>query len=186
MDSLYIDKVLSGDSHAFGYFISNYKDMAFSVSLSIVKNELLAEEATQEAFIQAYLSLKNFNANSKFSTWFYKIVIRCSYKLISKNNMMQVEFDVNHHDAEIDENALQTLLIEEQKQMINEVLMKMPSNESLALRLFYLEELSVQELCEITGWTIANSKVILHRARKRMAYELNKELDNVHYGRKQG
>jgi RNA polymerase sigma-70 factor (ECF subfamily) len=64
--------------------------------------------------------------------------------------------------------------------------MKMPSNESLALRLFYLEELSVQELCEITGWTLANSKVILHRARKRMAYELNKELDNVHYGRKQG
>jgi len=186
MDSLYIDKVLSGDSHAFGYFISNYKDMAFSVSLSIVKNELLAEEATHEAFIQAYLSLKNFNANSKFSTWFYKIVIRCSYKLISKKNLMQVEFDVNHHDAEIDENALQTLLIEEQKQMINEVLMKMPGNESLALRLFYLEELSVQELCEITGWTIANSKVILHRARKRMAYELNKELDNVHYGRKQG
>jgi len=186
MDSLYIDKVLSGDSHAFGYFISNYKDMAFSVSISIVKNELLAEEATQEAFIQAYLSLRSFKGNSKFSTWFYKIVVHCSYKLISKKNILQVELDIANHDVEFDENALKSMIIEEQKQMINEILIKMPSNESLALRLFYLEELSLQELGEITGWTTANSKVILHRARKRMAFELNKELNALDYGRKQG
>jgi len=37
--------------------------------------------------------------------------------------------------------------------------------ESLALRLFYLEENSIEEIAEITGWTNSNIKVILHRAR---------------------
>jgi DNA-directed RNA polymerase specialized sigma24 family protein len=37
--------------------------------------------------------------------------------------------------------------------------------ESLALRLFYLEENGIEEIAEITGWTNSNIKVILHRAR---------------------
>lgn len=183
MDSLYIDKVLSGDRHAFGYLISTYKDMAFSVAISIVKNELLAEEATQEAFVQAYLSLKNFKGKSKFSTWFYRIVVHCSYKIIRNKSIQYEELDLIRHDVELDENALKSMIIEEQKQIINEVLLKLPSNEALSLRLFYLEELSIQELCEITGWTNANAKVILHRGRKRMASELNKELKSLQYGR---
>ncbi len=158
--------------------------MAFSVAISIVKNELLAEEAAQEAFVQAYLSLSTFKKQAKFSTWFYKIVVHCSYKLIQKRPIQQVELDILNHDIEFDENALQNMIEEEQKQIINEVLMKLPSNESLALRLFYLEELSIQELCEITGWTNTNAKVILHRARKKMAIELNKELTPLRYGRK--
>ena len=183
MDSLYIDKVLSGDRHAFSYFISTYKDMAFSIAISIVKNELLAEEVAHESFVQTYLSLRNFKGNSKFSTWFYKIVVHCSYKMIQKKSIQFVEFDLDQHDHQLDDHVLKNLQLEEQKQMINEVMRRLPSNEALALRLFYLEELSAQELCEITGWTNANCKVILFRARKRMAMELNKELNMMHYGR---
>lgn len=186
MDSLYIDKVLSGDCHAFSYFISTYKDMAFSIAISIVKNELLAEEVAHEAFVQAYLSLRNFKGNSKFSTWFYKIVVHCSYKTIQKKSIQFVELDLGQHDLQFDDHALKTLMLEEQKQMINEVLRRLPSNEALALRLFYLEELPAAELCEITGWTTANCKIILFRARKRMALELNKEINSMHYGREQG
>ncbi|MGX1641857.1 MULTISPECIES: RNA polymerase sigma factor [Sphingobacterium] len=186
MDSLYIDKVLSGDRHAFSYFISTYKDMAFSIAISIVKNELLAEEVAQESFVQTYLSLKNFKGNSKFSTWFYKIVVHCSYKMIQKKTIQFVELDLGQHDLQFDDHALKNLMIEEQKQMINEVLRRLPSNEALALRLFYLEELPAAELCEITGWTTANCKIILFRARKRMAFELNKEINSMYYGREQG
>ena len=85
MDSLYIDKVLSGDSHAFSYFISNYKDMAFSVSLSIVKNELLAEEAVQEAFIQAYLSLRSFRSSSDSALGSIKLSFDVLINLSAKN-----------------------------------------------------------------------------------------------------
>ena len=68
----------------------------------------------------------------------------------------------------VDQNELAILKEEEQIYLINEALQKLPPKESLALRLFYLEEESIKEVCEITGWTESNTKVILHRARKNM------------------
>ncbi len=182
MDNLYIEKVLAGDRHAFRYFIHTYKDMAFSVALSLVKQEHLAEEVAQEAFVQAYLSLGSFKRQAKFSTWLYRIVVRCGYKLLQKNHISSVELDITVHDQAYEETAFDGLLREEQRQLINEALLRIPANESLALRLCYLEELSHQELCEITGWTITNVKVILFRARKRMYQELGKLMKSPYYG----
>lgn len=42
-----------------------------------------------------------------------------------------------------------------------------------ALRLFYLQEMSMKEVQEVTGWSLGNTKVILHRARNRFQVELN-------------
>jgi hypothetical protein len=44
MDELYIDKVCSGDTNSFRYFLIKYKDMAFSIAISVIKDEFFAEE----------------------------------------------------------------------------------------------------------------------------------------------
>jgi len=63
---------------------------------------------------------------------------------------------------------LLSLSEDEQRYCINEALKKLPPKESLVLRLFYLQEESVKEIGEITGWSASNVKVMLHRARKKM------------------
>ncbi|MFZ4263417.1 RNA polymerase sigma factor [Sphingobacterium sp. HJSM2_6] len=176
MDNLYIDKVLSGDSHAFRYFVKTYKDMAFSLAISIVKNELLAEEVVQDAFLQAYLSLAQFKKQAKFSTWFYRIVVHCSYSSLKKRSWDTVPIEPLEEVMEMDESIISKLIEEEQKQLIQDALLQLPGQEALALRLFYLEELHLEEITQITGWTLANTKVILHRARKRMSIEVQKHL----------
>src|SRR5690606_7311539 len=98
MNNIYLDKILSGDRHAFRYFISTYKDMAFSVAISMVKNELFAEEVVQDSFVEAYLSLASFKKQAKFSTWFYKIVVRTAYKYRQKNKISDIEFVIEKHD----------------------------------------------------------------------------------------
>ena len=45
MDELYIEKVLNGDIDAFKYFVKQYKDKAFNVALSILKNEFLGSNS---------------------------------------------------------------------------------------------------------------------------------------------
>jgi RNA polymerase sigma factor (sigma-70 family) len=55
---------------------------------------------------------------------------------------------------------------EEQKELIAQALNKLVAKESLVLALFYLEDYSLDEICNITGWSLSNAKVILHRARK--------------------
>ncbi|UIR56924.1 sigma-70 family RNA polymerase sigma factor [Sphingobacterium sp. SRCM116780] len=175
MDQHYIDKVLSGDRNSFRYFLQKYQDMVFSVAMSIVKNETIAEEVAQDAFVKCYHKLESFNQQSKFSSWLYRIVVNTAFMQLRKIKIEVLDFQSDYEDDVIDESTLTALEETERSQMINEALCLLPANESLALRLFYLEEESIKEVSLITGWTDANTRVILHRARKRM-YGILKKL----------
>jgi RNA polymerase sigma factor (sigma-70 family) len=180
MDSIYIRKVLDGDKHAFRYFIEQYRDMAYSLAISIVKNPPLAEEVTQDAFIKAYKALPKFEQRAKFSTWLYKIVTNEALKKVRKKNLdysadIEQINDIQH--SEINE-SISELAEQDQKYYINLVLDKMTPNDSLVLRLFYLNENSLKEIMEITGFSETNIKTILHRARKRFYIILKEELQH--------
>ena len=182
MDRLYIDKVLAGDLHAFKYFLETYKDMAYSVAISIVKQEHLAEEIVQDAFMICYQSLKNFKNESKFSTWLYSIVVNCAFGALRKIKSTVQEFNLEVHDYTFDETAFHILEKKERECLVQEGLLKLPANEALALRLFYLEELSVQEVRQVTGWTETNIKTILHRGRRHLYAVLSKLMKGEQYG----
>jgi RNA polymerase sigma-70 factor (ECF subfamily) len=182
MDEIIIRKILEGDSEEFRYIIAEYKDMAYSIAMSVIKDEFLAEEIIQISFVRAFERLETFKGNSKFSTWLYRIVINEAFKLSNKNKNEILSF-VDHHSAIPAEIERSILALEEddQKYFINEALKKLNSKESLVLRLFYLEENSVDEVSNITGWSDSNVKVILHRARHNLKmvlsdiYKLNKK-----------
>jgi len=167
----YIRKVLDGDVEAFCYFVTTYKDMAFSLAVSVVKSEFYAADVVQDAFIKAFENLKTFKGKSKFSTWFFRVVINESFKFIQKNKIQFVE-----KVADIEHLSKDELKLADQKYYINEVLNLMQPNESLVLRLFYLNENNIKEICEITGWNNTKVKVTLHRARKTMEIKLRKVL----------
>ncbi len=147
--------------------------MAFSIALSVLKNEFLAEEAVQNAFINAFRNVEAFDRKSRFSTWFYRIVTNESLMLLRKLKRAPVTFEAAYANEVPDNSTVLSLEQAELKHLVNEGLKLLPSDESLALRLFYLEEESVKNLCEITGWTNSNAKVILHRARKHLSLILN-------------
>ncbi len=168
MDDFYISKVCNGDHEAFRYFIKTYKDIAYSIAISVVKDEFIAQEVTQDAFMKAFKNIGSFSKKSTFSTWFYRIVMNEALMRLRKLKKEIIDFtDINDNDI-CDENAILSLKEDEQTYLINEALRKLSSRESLALRLFYLQQESVKEVCEITGWSEANTKIILHRARKNM------------------
>lgn len=165
MENTYIDSVLSGDIEAFSYFIKTYKNMAFTVSLSIVKDEQYAEEVTQDAFMKAFNNLKKFNRTSTFKSWFYRIVVNESFlKLRVLKKRIAIVSIEEQSDAILEEQFEE--ITENQSAKISKVLKLLPPKEALALELFYLQEMSINEITGVTGWTKSNTKVILHRARK--------------------
>jgi len=174
MDDVYVEKVCQGDTDAFRYFLKKYKDMAFSLSVSIVKDEFIAEEVVQDSFVKAFNGMRSFNATSTFRTWFYRIVLNEAFQRRKKIKKDFLEFKPDYNDEIKDESILLELDKDEQIYNINEALKMLPDRESVVLRLFYLEEESIKDVCEITGWTESNTKVILHRARKSMLHALNK------------
>jgi RNA polymerase sigma-70 factor (ECF subfamily) len=178
MDEIYIRKVLNGDSDSFRYLIRNYKDIAYSLAMSVVKDEYVAQEVVQIAFVKAFTKLSNFKGKSKFSTWLYRIVINEAFNAIRKRKQEVVSFEGSpaFTTPEIDSFSLE-MDADEQRYYINEALKMISAKESLVLRLFYLEENSIDEITAITGWTASNIKVLLHRGRNNMKVILMKQLN---------
>jgi RNA polymerase sigma factor (sigma-70 family) len=175
MDEICIHRILSGDSEAFRQLIAKYKDMAYSIAMSVIKDEFNAQEIIQDSFIIAYEKLSTFRGESKFSTWFYRIVINESFKHANRHKTEFVHFvETTPEISNEVNNAILNLKVDDQKYFINEALNKISSKESLVLRLYYLNENNIEEISGITGWSSSNIKVILHRARTNLKFILTK------------
>ena len=175
MDELYLQKVKNGDHNAFSYFVRTYKETAYGIAFSVLKNTLDAEDVVQEAFIKIYKGIRAYNSKSKFSTWLYRIVVNEAFKKIKKEKKHLhntiTELEINNANKESF-----SLEKKEQKYYINLCLEALSASYSLVLDLFYIKEYSIKEVCEITSWSLSKTKVTLHRARNQFYVELKKQL----------
>jgi RNA polymerase sigma factor (sigma-70 family) len=173
-----IRRVLHGDVDAFRYFIDTYKDMAFTLAMGMIQDESTAEDVVQTAFINAFKNLKQFKMKSKFSTWFYTIVVNEARILLrkSKSNVQSLEIENVNETELFEENpALLNLHRADQKRIVNNALSKLSYRENLLMRLYYQNENSIKEIQKITGFTVSKIKTGLHRARQSFNRTLTKE-----------
>ncbi len=178
---LIIAKVKAGDMAAFNVLIDEYKAMAFTLALKLMKNREDAEEVAQDAFLKAYKNIKQFEGNSKFSTWLYTIVYNTALTRLRKKKIQTS--DISHHREELLSSYSESgkewhrLQKVERSGYIKQALDLLSSEDQVVITLFYLNENSIQEICEITGWELSNVKVRLHRSRKRLLKVLEQLLD---------
>ena len=168
MDAHYINEVLKGNTNAFGYFIRTYQNKAFGVAISIVKSEDDAKDVVQDSFITAYSSLTNFRNDAKFSTWFYRIVVNTALQFIKREkrkDQVVGEYLITDDEKITFNNAIGQFQKQDLKKLIKKVFEKIPAKEALILQLYYIDDQSILEIEEITAFTKANIKVLLHRGR---------------------
>ncbi len=175
-DSLYIEKVLNGDTRAYTTLVNKHKDMVFTIARKIVRSTEDAEEIAQDAFIKAFNSLENFKQKSKFSTWLYRITYNTAVSRIRKKNIEVAVIDdeaVENYPGEQVYEFVEAMDDERQQRFIDAALEKLSPEDNVVITLFYLEECSVEEISKITALSKSNVKVKLHRIRKRLYKEFN-------------
>jgi len=178
-DNEYIAKVLSGNVSAYASLVAKHKNLVFSIVLKIVNNREDAEEISQDVFLKAYQSLNTFERKSKFSTWLYRIAYNAAISKTRKKKveMIAIEETVisNYSTDEIGRNINE--LDENDRQLILEkVLKRLPDEDNLLITLFYKNENSIEDISDITGLSVSNVKVRLHRIRKRLYDEMNEAI----------
>lgn len=178
-DNIIIARVLNGETAAFEVLVNRYKDMAFSIALRVCKNTEDAEEVAQDAFLKAYQSLSKFKQESKFSTWLYRIVTNTAISSTRKRKIAMVSLDEpiieNYSENEI-QNNMNQFDFEEQSRMIKKTMQLLHPQDCLLLNMFYTDNLSIEEIEEITGLSQANIKVKLHRIRKKLYSLINEQM----------
>lgn len=180
-----IQGLRNGDEAAFKYLVDTYKDRVFNTAIGIVQNAEDAEDVAQEVFIQVFRSVQNFKAESKLSTWIYRITTtraldllrsRKSKKrfgiiqrLFGEGNEPEMEIpDFNHPGVALDrkENAARLF----------KAIGQLPENQKIAFTLHKLEDISYQEVSEVMGTSVAAVESLLHRAKQNLKKILEKEM----------
>lgn len=115
-DETAIEKCLNGDKEAFRYLVENYQRQATGHASAITGNFADASDAVQEAFIDAFRSLKNFDRTRRFYPWFYVLLRNRCYKMIAKNrateNIEELEILAPQSDVSFEETfALEKALL---------------------------------------------------------------------------
>jgi RNA polymerase sigma-70 factor (ECF subfamily) len=169
-DQEIIDSVRKGNDSDYSIIINRYKNKAFSMLKRMLKNEFDAEEVLQDCFLKAYNSLDSFKGEAKFSTWFYRIVYNTaltrlsSQKRKTETEMTSVE---DHFDLESQYNA-DDIEKKDLQEFVRDIITKLPEKYSAIITMFYLNEMSIEEISEVMQITVSNVKVMLHRSRNSM------------------
>lgn len=174
----WIERILQGDTGSFSFLVAKYEKMAYTLALRVLENREEAEEVVQDAFVKAYQALGNFQFESKFSTWFYRIVYHTALSALRRQHLFvgyEETVPGELTEAEV-EDAAALLERADRKEVVAGVLKKMASDESFLLTLYYLEECSVEEIRQITDLSSSNIKVKLFRARKHFYEILQRQL----------
>ena len=174
-DELIITKVLKGDSAAYGALVTKYSNMVFTLAYNIILNREDAEEVAQDVFLKAFNAVSSFKNQSTFSTWLYRIVVNVA--LNKKKLKKFITADINEEITTEEDYNIYSLLEQyesrDQKKFLQLAMSTLREDERICITMFYLNELSVSEIHELTEISIANIKVLLHRGRKHLYAQLN-------------
>ena len=173
-ENVLIDRILAGERQLYATLVNKYKSYAYTIALKIVENKPEAEEAAQDAFIKAFQYLKSFNKQAKFSTWLYRIVFNTaiSYKRKNRHQFQDIQESTMVYHEQAD-----TQIEKDDKQFfLSQAMDKLNEADRLSIQLYYIKELSLEEVAETMGQNLNTIKVRVHRARQRLADELKRIL----------
>jgi RNA polymerase sigma-70 factor (ECF subfamily) len=191
-DGILIQAHLKGNPIAFEVLFRKYREQVARLTYSIAKDETLAEDIVQEVFLLVYRHLAKFRQQAAFKTWLYRITVNETIRQLNRNKRWQPLPEGDFEPANLPstlvtfENGVspERVLIEgEQRRMIQNALDAIKPHHRTILVLYYLEDLSVQEIAEVLDIPEGSVKSRLFYARdnlrKLMEPVLNRETDDA-------
>ncbi|MEI6090422.1 MAG: sigma-70 family RNA polymerase sigma factor [bacterium] len=177
-DKYYIEKIKHGEKQYFSYIVKNYKKIAFTLALRMVKTRAVAEDLTQDAFVKIFINIGVFDYRVKFSTWVYKIVYNTCIDYIRTQKMRFDSIDNEHFVKEIVFEDRIDLDREFRTKALQEAILSLPGDYGFIMTLYYYDDMNIAEIAEITAQSKENVKTKLHRGRRLLEIELTKVFKN--------
>jgi RNA polymerase sigma-70 factor (ECF subfamily) len=179
-DAELVARALAGSQDAFRELVVRFERPVFTLVARMVHDPATAEDLAQEVFVKAFRRLDTYDPERKFSSWLFKIAHNATIDFLRRGEPETVPLEARQEDD--DRGALADVLSDEatedpgaaaeRRQMARALeraiaRLRPEYRESVVLR--YVEGLSYQEICEVTGQPLGTVKTNLHRARKELA-----------------
>jgi len=170
-----IARVQRGQHELFYELVRPYERRVYAAALAILRNEADAEDVAQEAVLKALANIRQFRAESRFSTWLIQITVNEALMRRRRQRTRVVESIDDHRDEEGEyrprdfadwrEIPSEALERKEVRQKLAEALGSLDRKYREVFMLRDMEQLNIQETAETLGISIASVKTRLLRAR---------------------
>jgi RNA polymerase sigma-70 factor (ECF subfamily) len=176
------------DERAFRELVEAHRDRVYNITYRMLGNRHEAEDVSQEVFIAVFKTIDTFREESKFSTWLYRVAVNHC-----KN---RIKYLARRHDRdrdELDENSGgvngaiagnpvraaqpdRALEGAQMEQLLKEAIASLDEDHRAVVVLRDIEDLSIEEICEITLLPDGTVKSRLHRARLALRKKLQRHV----------
>lgn len=166
-DAAVVARVLAGDHEAFGELVARYRDRGARFAVHMLGSPEDAEEALQDAFVRAYRSLARCQDPERFGAWFFGILAnRC--RTSRKRRRRRDRVIVNDEAALFVAAERHPADSAAWREEIRRALERLGAEQREAFLLKHVEELSYEEMAEITGAGVSALKMRVKRACERL------------------
>jgi RNA polymerase sigma-70 factor (ECF subfamily) len=175
----FIERLVSHDERAFNELVQAYEERVYRLVLRMVGRRDEAQDMAQEVFVQVFKAIGTFRGESKLGTWIYRIAVN-----LCKNRIKYLSRRHSSDEDELEPLAERTALDERKsgavgetsrpdqvvegyqiERIVQECMASIDPDFREVLVLRDVEDLSYEELCEVTGLPDGTVKSRLHRAR---------------------
>lgn len=173
-----IHRILTGEEEAFSLLVQKYQKRIHALAWRKIGDYHIAEEITQDTFIQVYKNLSKLKNPKLFDGWVYVIVNRLCSNWLQRNKDatpfledIPIEERNRTYHTQYQSEQRTTETREHYREVVKKLLEKLPESERTVITLYYLSEMSVKEIGNFLGVSANTIKSRLHRARNRLEAE---------------
>jgi RNA polymerase sigma-70 factor (ECF subfamily) len=165
-DEKLVLEVLAGDDDAFAELVRRHKSRVFGLVSRFARNGADLEDICQETFLQAYRRLRQFRRDSPFEHWLLRIATHKCYDYLRRRRRADETVSCDALlEAGYEPAAPEHAVASPHLEKLHAALAQLAAPHRLVLTLFSLEERSLREVADLTGWSAGSVKVRAFRAR---------------------
>lgn len=165
---------LAGEKEAFEALVLRHQNAVIAAAASVTHNHFMAEDASQDAFVTAWMKLDTLSDPSKFLAWVCKIAMFCAKNTVRRYRPFAPIEDLEKFGLaeDYEQNPASLYAISEEKEELHRTVLSLPEKVRRVITLHYFEELSVAEIAKIMNISVGTVKSQLHEGRKKLRKEL--------------
>jgi RNA polymerase sigma-70 factor (ECF subfamily) len=181
-----IRRAQNGDRDALNELVISQQQYVYSVAMSVLHHPDDASDLTQDAFVRLFRSIRQYNGESRFTTWLYRLVVNLGRDELRRRGRQVPELIGPTDDDDLDPVTLivdevderdpqQALENAETRRMLNECLELLDPQYRMALTLYYFHDQKYNDIADAMGIPLNTVKSHIRRGKERM-FELMREM----------
>ena len=176
---LLIIRAQAGDLDAFGTIVQRFQDMAIGYAYSILGDIHLAQDAAQEAFIEAYRNLARVYGAVAFPAWLRRIIFKHCDRFTRRMHPETIQLEQAALIPSEEMNPLDMVEHREMKQTVLSAIQLLPEEERTVVNLFYIDGYSYREIATFLGMSVTTVDHRLRSSRKQLKKRMMTMIQNT-------